>query len=194
MRRELWGFKIWYHPLTFNLITTLFSGIVRAAEEQIAERMTKRYQKMRLDFLKDICRSIQEKVDYSFEWILSTFQHEEVFKRQVQAFMDQVHERQLNRKRVNELKSELRKLRIQYYTEPIEMERNLTQFRDQILENDQRVGYVESKNYESFLDCLTHIGAQTSERRSKTSRSSLVSKTRSVGPSNSNLWYPWRKI
>jgi hypothetical protein len=37
-------------------------GIVRAAEEQIAERMTKRYQKMRLDFLKDICKSIQERV------------------------------------------------------------------------------------------------------------------------------------
>jgi ribosome maturation factor RimP len=36
-------------------------GILRSAENQIAEKMTKRYQKMRLDFLKDISRIIQEK-------------------------------------------------------------------------------------------------------------------------------------
>lgn len=53
--------------------------------------------------------------------------------------MDQVNERKQNLKRVNELKTELRRLRIQYYTEPIEMERNLEQFRDKVLENDQKV-------------------------------------------------------
>lgn len=65
-----------------------------------------------------------------------------MFKQQVDTFMDQVHERQRNRKRVNDLKSELRRLRIQYYTEPIQMERNLEQFRDQVLRNDQKVRFL----------------------------------------------------
>jgi hypothetical protein len=53
--------------------------------------------------------------------------------------MSQVDERKRNRKRVNQLKSELRKLRIRYYTEPIEMEQALTAYRGQVLENDEKV-------------------------------------------------------
>lgn len=75
------------------------------------------------------------------------FQHEQLQKEQIKLFMDQVNERKQNLERVNELKTELRRLRIQYYTEPIEMERNLEQFRDQVLENDQKVyGALKNKS------------------------------------------------
>ncbi|KAI6209047.1 hypothetical protein M3Y96_00179700 [Aphelenchoides besseyi] len=107
-------------------------GIVRNAETEIATRMTQRFQKMRLDFVKEVSALVQQS-------------HSKCHQKRLDAFLSEVNERRALRQQVDELKGQLSALRVRYYTEPVEMERNLNVYRNQVLENDQKIALLQSE-------------------------------------------------